>query len=230
MSVLEVKNAGVNFVSGATNFGFSTGKKTFWALKDVSFSLEKGDVVGVIGRNGAGKSTLMSLVSGIIDPDKGSVKRNFNNALLLSLQAGFMPYLSGRKNIYLSGLLLGYSFKELKALENDIINFSGIKDFIDKPVATYSSGMKTRLGFSICIYLEPELILIDEVLGVGDREFKDKSKKALRSKIETATAVIVSHDERTLSDLCNKLVVINKGKSQEFSDVGEGLSYYKTVI
>jgi lipopolysaccharide transport system ATP-binding protein len=227
VSLLEVSNIGVKYSKGKKNFGFSKGKGEFWVLKDVSFSIEKGDVLGVIGKNGAGKSTLMSLVSGIIDPDKGSVVRNYKHALLLSLQAGFMMYLSGRKNIYLSGLLLGYKYKELKEFEEKIVKFADIGEFIDEPVATYSSGMKARLGFSICLCMDPELILIDEVLGVGDKDFKQKSKEALTGKIKKTSAIIVSHNEETLLELCNKLLIINNGITEFFGEINEGIEYYK---
>lgn len=226
MSLLTVQNVGLKYVTGKRRFGFSLGKKEFWALKDVTFSLDEGDVVGVIGRNGAGKSTLMSMLAGIVDPDSGAINRKYKNTLLLSLQAGFMNYLSGRKNIYLSGLLIGYNYEELKKLEDKIIEFSGIKEFIDEPVGTYSSGMRARLGFSICIHLDPELILIDEVLGVGDKDFKAKSREALTSKIKKTSAMIVSHDEATLSDLCNKCLIIEKGVSVFYGGIDEGLKFY----
>ena len=226
MELLNVNKIGLKYTKGKRRFGFSVGKKEFWALRDISFDLQKGDVLGVIGRNGAGKSTLMSILAGIVDPDRGEYHRNYKSALLLSLQAGFMMYLSGRKNIFLSGLLIGYTNEELKNLEEKIIDFSGIGKFIDEPVATYSSGMKARLGFSICIHLEPDLILIDEVLGVGDKDFRQKSKDALTNKIKNSTAIIVSHDEKTLKELCNKCLIINKGKSEFYGGIDEGLEYY----
>jgi lipopolysaccharide transport system ATP-binding protein len=227
--LLDVKSIGVKYTKGKKNFGFSSGKGEFWPLQDISFHIERGDVLGIIGKNGAGKSTLMSLISGIIDPDKGKVSRNYKNALLLSLQAGFMVHLSGRKNIYLSGLLLGYKYNELKKYEQDIIEFADIGDFIDEPVATYSSGMKARLGFSICLYLEPDLILIDEVLGVGDKNFKKKSKDALSNKIKQTTAIIVSHNEDTLREFCNKLLIIKDGRNAYFGETSAGLDKYQEL-
>lgn len=229
-NLLEVKNIGLKYGKGKRKSGFRSGSKEFWALTDISFDLQKGDVLGIIGRNGSGKSTLMSLLARIIDPDRGEISRKYKSALLLSLQAGFMNYLSGRKNIYLSGLLIGYTYKQLKKLENQIIEFAGLEDFIDEPVVTYSSGMRARLGFSVCVHLEPDLILIDEVLGVGDRDFKIKSKKALTEKIKRSTAIIVSHDETTLGELCNKLLIINKGESVFFGPIKDGLSFYSSMF
>lgn len=226
-ALLEVQNVGVRYTKGKRKLGFSAGVNEFWAVKDVSLVLNKGDVLGIIGKNGAGKSTLMSLFAGIIDPDRGSVTRNYKNALLLSLQAGFMPYLSGRKNLFLSGLLLGYSYDELRCREEAIIEFSGIRNFIDEPVCTYSSGMKARLGFAICIHLDPDLILMDEVLGVGDRDFKAKSKEALETKISGASAIIVSHDEKTLKNLCNKVLIVNHGVVDYFGETEEAIKYYR---
>ncbi len=207
-------------------------KKTdaFWALKNVSFEVKKDEVIGVIGKNGAGKSTLLSLMSQIIAPSSGRAVFNTEKISLLSLQAGFVPFLSGRKNIILGGMLYGLTRSEITRKIDEVIDFSEIRDFIDEPVITYSTGMKARLGFSVALALNPDVILIDEVLGVGDVQFKRKSTEALKERIKNhMTAVIVSHSVRTISELCGRVVVINKGKSIFTGDTDQGLAIYESL-
>jgi lipopolysaccharide transport system ATP-binding protein len=193
-------------------------RKLIWALKDISFDVYEGESLGIIGKNGAGKSTILQILSGIIKPDKGSIttiKKNFHVSLL-SLQTGFVGPLTGRENILLSGLFYGIHPCLLKEdLIDRVIEFSGIGSQIDQPVNTYSTGMRARLGFAVAIHAEPDVILIDEVLGVGDIEFKEKSSSAMREKISSdKTVVIVSHNQNTLQELCDRIILIEDGFSK----------------
>lgn len=191
-------------------------RREVWALKDVSFTVYEGETLGIIGKNGAGKSTLLQVISGIILPDKGEVTTNKHDfhAMLLSLQAGFVPPLSGRENIFLGGLFYGIEPGKMRSMEQSIIDFSGLGDFIDQPVNMYSTGMRARLGFAVAIHADPDIILIDEVLGVGDIEFKEKSTAAMKEKISSEkTVIIVSHHPQTLKELCDRVVLIENGVS-----------------
>lgn len=201
---------------------------SFTALKDVSFCLEKGDCLGVIGANGAGKSTLLRVLGGIYLPDEGEVEYNCEKISLLSLGIGFQARLTGRKNIYLSGLALGFTMEKIKELEEEIISFSELGEFIDKPVKTYSSGMYSKLSFAISVMLECELLLIDEVLSVGDIRFKKKSAEKLKSVInsEHQTVVIVSHATNSIKELCNKVLWLDKGKMVMMGDTDRVLEEY----
>lgn len=187
----------------------------FWALKDVSFNLYAGETLGVLGRNGAGKSTLLKILAGIISPDKGHVLNlNQSRMSLLTLQLGFVPYLSGRENILLSGLYTGFGLQQIKAKMDEIIAFAELEDFIDKPINTYSDGMKARLGFSVAFKTEPDILLIDETLGVGDASFRQKSEHAMRERIRSNhTVVLVSHSTLLLQSLCDRIVWIDGGVS-----------------
>lgn len=211
-NLIEVKNVGIRF-SRRKSLLKAKKSNDFWALKDISFEIKKGEVLGILGKNGAGKSTLLTLLAGIIAPTVGSIHLNTKNISLLSLQAGFVPFLSARKNIILSGMLLGFTKEEMLNRMDDIISFSELEEFIDEPVVNFSSGMKTRLGFATAINIDPDIILIDEVLGVGDASFKKKSKKVLKEKFIDGdkTAIIVSHSESTIRELCTRAILINKG-------------------
>jgi lipopolysaccharide transport system ATP-binding protein len=199
----------------------------YWALKDISFEINQGDNLGIIGNNGAGKSTTLALISQIISPSKGSVATYGHRSALLSINAGFSQSLSGRKNIILLGLSLGISKKVILEGMSEIISFSELEEFIDEPVETYSSGMKARLGFSTAMVLHPDILLIDEVLGVGDRNFKKKSSEAIKQKLRgNTTAVIVSHSEQTILELTNKALWIEKGVSMAFGDSKKVMEEY----
>jgi len=150
-----------------------------WALREMSFELNRGENLGVIGRNGSGKSTLLRLMSGIYNPDEGSIDHHGNRASLLSLQVGFLPHLSGRENAVLSGMLLGKSRQDMIALMDDIVDYSELDGVLDRPLRTYSSGMKARLGFAVSLYADADILLIDEVLGVGDTAYREKSAKTM---------------------------------------------------
>ncbi|RME60798.1 ABC transporter ATP-binding protein [Candidatus Parcubacteria bacterium] len=184
----------------------------YWALKNISFDLYGGETLGVIGRNGVGKSTLLRIMAGIIEPDKGEVIINNVTVSLLSLQAGFIGHLTGRENAVLSGMMLGLEKKEILSRISEIQDYSGIGDFFDQPVHVYSTGMKSRLGFSIAINIAPDVILLDEVLGVGDVDFKAKSAKLLQERMRSnETFVLVSHNVNRLRELCDRVVWIEDG-------------------
>ncbi len=225
--LISVEKAGVRFKLGKHIFS----RKYFEALKNVSFDLKRGDSLGVIGRNGAGKSTLLRLLSGILKPDFGKIINYNAKTSLLSLQVGFDPELSGRFNAILSGMLLGFSKKEVEDNIDNIIAFSELEEFIDAPVKLYSSGMKARLGFSVALELSPDVLLIDEVLGVGDVEFRKKSIFIMREKLlSDQTIVLVSHDAKTIMNLCNRAVWIEDGISRMEGDAATVVEAYEEYL
>ncbi len=205
-------------------------KKTFLALNDVSFDIDDGDVVGIIGRNGAGKSTLLKILSRITEPTKGRIELNGRVASLLEVGTGFHPELTGRENIFLNGSILGMSRQEIKSKFDDIVAFSGVADFLDTPVKRYSSGMYVRLAFAVAAYLEPEILVIDEVLSVGDAEFQ---KKCLGKMGEVArggrTVLFVSHNMGAVRTLCNKVIVLNQGQVIFQGSVEDGVNKYLEI-
>jgi len=206
-------------------------RERYWVLRDVSFDLYHGETLGVIGRNGVGKSTLLRLLAGIIKPDCGQMKSGDFHATMLSLQLGFVPQLSGRENAILSAMLLGISRADALACMDGVIAFSELGSFIDQPVHTYSVGMKARLGFAVAFQVDPDIILIDEVLGVGDSEFQEKSATAMRQKIHSnKTVVLVSHSQAILKQLCDRVVWIEDGCVRAEGDVGEVLDRYRQHI
>lgn len=186
----------------------------FWALKDISFDVKEGEVLGIIGKNGAGKSTLLKILSGITDPTEGKVEIFGRVASLLEVGTGFHSELSGRENIYMNGTILGMSRREIDSKLDEIIDFSGVEKFIDTPVKFYSSGMKVRLGFSVAAHLEPEILIVDEVLAVGDYEFQKKCLGKMEdvSKNKGRTVLFVSHNLEAVSTLCSKAILLSKGE------------------
>ncbi len=185
----------------------------FWALKNITFNIEKGEVVGIIGSNGAGKSTLLKVVSGVMKPTKGSVEVNGVISPMIELGAGFDPELTARENIYLNGAILGYSKKFLEEKFDDIVEFSELKDFLDAPVKNFSSGMTAKLAFSIATVVNPEILIVDEILSVGDIKFQEKSKNKMMSMIKGGTTVLyVSHSLSSIEELCDKVIWIEKGE------------------
>ena len=185
----------------------------FWALDDVSFAVENGSTLGIIGSNGSGKSTMLKCLTGIYRPDKGSVSVNGNVAALLELGAGFHTELSGRENVYLNGAILGMSKKDVERQFDSIVEFAGLERFIDTPVKYFSSGMTIRLGFSIATHVEPEILLIDEVLTVGDQAFQRKSSEKIEEfRRDGRTIVVVSHSLPAVQQLCKEVVWLEKGK------------------
>jgi lipopolysaccharide transport system ATP-binding protein len=224
--VFSLRHVGVFYKRNRGVFG-----EPFWAIKDVSFDLYQGETLGIIGRNGVGKSTLLRLMAGIIKANKGSFVNRGYYASLLSLQLGFIPYLSGRENAILSGMFMGLRKKEVKAKMDAIIEFSELDDFIDQPIATYSSGMKARLGFSVAFQVDPDILLIDEVLGVGDAEFRQKSTKIMQEKIRSnKTIVFVSHQAGLIKQLCNRVVWIEEGISKAEGQADEVLKEYHQFL
>lgn len=205
---------------------------TFEALKGVSFNVEKGKILGIIGKNGSGKSTLLRAVAGIFSPDSGTIDLKDNTVSLLSIGAGFQNKLTGFENIILCGLLMGFSEKEIRKKIPEIIEFSELGDFIYKPVRTYSSGMYSKLAFSITAILETDIMLIDEVLSVGDIHFKEKSGKKMQEiiKDDTKTVVIVSHSMGTIKDLCDIVLWINDGIVMEIGDTNTVTQHYEEFM
>ena len=184
----------------------------FWALRHVSFTVNRGDRVGVIGRNGSGKSTLLRVIGRIYPPDEGEVSVEGSVSTQFSLGAGFQPELSGVDNIYLNGILMGLSKKEIDGMLDDIIGFADIGEFIDMPVKTYSTGMHSRLGFAIAINVHRDIVLIDEILGVGDAQFREKCEERLGKLMGERTILLVSHNMDSIRRFSNRVIWIDKGQ------------------
>ncbi len=203
----------------------------FQALKDVSFKVEKGHTLGVIGPNGAGKSTLLKTLAGVFQPDRGTVALNTDSVSLLTLGAGFENELTGIQNIFLNGILLGFTKKEIGEKLDVIVEFAGIGDFINKPIRTYSSGMRSRLAFSIAANVEPEILLLDEMLVVGDEEFRERSSKRIRELITShRTVVLSSHSTATIKELCDIALWLDHGEVREFGETESVVSGYLDFI
>lgn len=221
----SMKQAFINF------FTKKKKKKTeyFWALKNVTFSVNKGDVVGLIGSNGAGKSTLLKVVSGVMKPTSGKVEVDGIISPMIELGAGFDQNLTARENIYLNGAILGYSKKFLDSKFDEIVEFSELKDFLDVPVKNFSSGMTAKLAFSIATIVDPEILIVDEILSVGDLRFQEKSKNKMMEMIKGGTTVLyVSHSLESIKDLCNKVVWLDHGQVVKMGDTKEICDeYYK---
>ena len=207
-------NSGVSTIKKQLVSLFRGEKKNwFRALNGVDLKLKQGEVVGILGPNGAGKSSLLRMVGGIYKPDKGFVDTKGRITLLAGYGLGFSPGLTGRENIHFSGGLLGLTVEELTSLEQEIIEFSELGAFIDSPLWTYSSGMRARLGFSIACFSNPDILLLDEVMSVGDSSFKKKSKAKIKEMVKSEmTVLIISHDLNTLSDLCDRLIYMENGR------------------
>lgn len=200
----------------------------FEAVKGVSFEVEKGQILGIIGKNGSGKSTMLRAIGGIFSPDRGTIDLKGNTVSLLSIGVGFQTELSGRENIILSGMLLGFAEAEIREKMDEIIEFADIGAFIDRPVRTYSSGMHSKLAFAITAILETNIMLIDEVLSVGDAKFKKKSYQKMKELIsdDTRTVIIVSHNTTTIKELCDKLMWMHDGEIKMIGPVDEVLEKY----
>ena len=192
----------------------------FWALQNVSFTVEKGDRVGILGLNGAGKSTLLKVIAGVFKPTEGSVTKHGKMVPLLELGAGFDQQYTGNENIYLYGAMLGYSKEFIDEKYDEIVKFSELKDFIDVPIKNYSSGMKSRLGFSIATVVSPKILILDEVLSVGDAKFRKKSEKKVLSMFDSGVTVLfVSHSLAQVQRICNKAMILEKGKLIAYGDI-----------
>lgn len=209
-----------------------TDTEVFEAVKGVSFSVKKGEILGIVGKNGSGKSTMLKAIAGIFSPDEGSIDLHGNSVSLLSIGVGFQKKLTGRENILLSGLLLGFSEEQVRAKMDEIINFAGLGKFIDMPVKTYSSGMYSKLAFSITAILEADIMLIDEVLSVGDAKFKKKSYNKMKELIsnEDRTVVIVSHSSQQLQELCTSILWLHEGELHMQGETKKVLEAYEEFM
>jgi lipopolysaccharide transport system ATP-binding protein len=225
-AIIRMENVGVAF-----NSQLRVGSSRFWALEDVSLTLTRGERLGVIGRNGSGKSTLLRTIAGIITPDRGRLTRAPVSCQLLSLALGFVPHLSGRDNAVLSGLMLGLRRREIVQRLPAILEFSELGDFFDQPISSYSTGMMMRLGFSVAIQIDPDVLLIDEVLAVGDAEFQQKSGMALRERINSGTTVVfVSHGDAQIQQICDRALWIEHGRSMLEGEVDDVLAAYHAAL
>ncbi len=203
----------------------------FWALTDVSFEVEEGERLGILGFNGAGKSTMLKVIAGVLKPTKGSVKVNGVIAPLLELGAGFDLNYTGAENIYLYGATMGYSRKYIEERYNEIVEFSELGEFIDVPVKNYSSGMRARLGFAIATAVEPEVLILDEVLSVGDAKFRIKSENKIKSMFDKGVTVLfVSHNTAQVRRLCTKAILLDHGKIIANGDVNEVCDIYDKKV
>jgi lipopolysaccharide transport system ATP-binding protein len=219
-----------------TMFGFNVNeqllrKGEFWALKNISFNLKRGETLGIIGINGSGKTTLLRLLTGIFPPDAGKIKIHGRIGSLIAVGAGFHPHMTGRENIYLNGIILGMTRKEIDSKFDEIVDFAEVRDFLESPVAAYSSGMKVRLGFSIAIHGNPDIMLIDEVLSVGDIGFKNKSLRKIHEYKKQANGVIfVSHELEQIRILCDRLLILNRGEVVYNGPTYEGCVLYEEKV
>ena len=241
-TAIEVDNVSMKFnlsrekVDSLKDYIFKTIKREiqyneFWALKNVSFSVEKGDRVGILGLNGAGKSTLLKVISGVFKPTEGHVDKHGKMVPLLELGAGFDPQYTGKENIYLYGAMLGYTKKFIDSKYDEIVEFSELQKFMDVPVKNYSSGMKSRLGFSIATVVEPKILILDEVLSVGDAKFRKKSEKKIMSMFDSGVTVLfVSHSLEQAQRLCNKAMILEKGKLIAYGDIDPISEQYSKMI
>ncbi len=206
--------------------------KIYTTLKGVTFEVPRGQILGICGKNGSGKSTLLRAISGIFSADKGSINLHGNSISLLSIGVGFQKQLTGYENIFLSGMLLGYSKEQIEEKVKDIIEFSELGDFIYKPVRSYSSGMYSKLAFSITAILETDIMLIDEVLSVGDIHFKEKSYNKMKELIsdDKRTVVIVSHNSKTIIELCDKVIWLHEGLIKDEGDPETIMNEYEQFM
>lgn len=205
--------------------------KEFWALSEVSISIKQGEVFGLVGFNGAGKSTLLKIIAGVLKPTKGQVKINGSIAPLIELGAGFDMELSARDNIYLNGAVLGYSRSFISEKFDEIVEFAEIGDFIDVPLKNYSSGMIARIAFSISTVVEPNILIVDEILSVGDIRFQDKCNKRIKSMISNGvTVILVSHSAGQVEALCDRVAFLEKGKLVQVGQTKEVLALYENSV
>lgn len=232
---IEVKDLHISYrclKSFSVKKSFFKLKKTkpeiYEAVRGVSFKVKKGDILGIVGKNGSGKSTLLRALAGVFSPDSGEIDLHGYTISLLAIGVGFQKALSGRENIYLSGMLLGFSEDQIREKMDEIISFAGLGKFIDMPVQTYSSGMYSKLAFSITAILETDIMLIDEVLSVGDAKFKKKSYKKMKELImdENRTVIIVSHNSDTIRNLCTSVLWLHEGEIRMMGNTDEVMDAY----
>ncbi len=239
---VELKNVGIKFnlsqekVDSLKEYVIKLLKRElmyneFWALKDVSFSIKKGERLGILGLNGAGKSTLLKIIAGVYKPTEGTVTHNGVIAPMLELGAGFDPQYTGAENIFLYGSVLGYSRSYLKEKFDEIVEFSELEKFINVPLKNYSSGMRARLGFAIATIADPDILILDEVLSVGDAKFRKKSEKKIMEMFDRGVTVLfVSHSLEQVQRLCNKAIILEHGRLIASGDVGEVAEVYRKII
>ena len=242
--MIHIKNVGMKFNLGIEKDNslkmsfiklFSQKRRTkktdFWALKNISFDVNPGDVIGLIGTNGAGKSTLLKVVSGVLKPTEGSVEVNGVISPMIELGAGFDGDLTARENIFLNGAILGYSKQFLESKFEEIVEFSELREFLDVPVKNFSSGMVAKLAFSISTVVNPEILIVDEILSVGDIKFQEKSKNKMLSMINGGTTVLyVSHSLQSIKELCNKVIWLDHGKIVMMGDAIEVCDTYSNEV
>ncbi len=227
----SLRDAVPNFFKKAVQGNGGLEEQEFWAVKDVSFNIKKGEVVGIMGPNGAGKSTILKLLSRIIIPNKGSMKINGRLSALIEVTAGFHPELTGRENVYLNGTILGMRRKEIDTKFDEIVEFSGIKEFIETPVKRYSSGMYSRLGFSVAAHMNPDILLVDEVLSVGDIAFQSKCSEKMRELLHSGvTIALVSHNLSLMQSLCQRVILLDKGEVLKDGRTDEVIPYYENIV
>lgn len=211
-----------------------TGQQTrvkFYALSNINFEIKKGQSLGVLGQNGSGKSTLLKIIAGVTKPTDGLIVTSGRIAPLIELGAGFHPELTGRENIYLNGSILGIKRKHMDKLYQNIVDFSELADFIDQPIKLYSSGMYMRLAFSVAIAEKPDILLVDEILAVGDVRFQQKCLARIKNfQKQNSTLVLVTHNIDQISQFCQKVLVLNNGKQVYFGDTEEGVKIYKKIL
>lgn len=242
MSILEVKNVSIRYMTGdfkdiglkeyvMRRLKHNYHVQEFWADRDITFSLEKGDMLGIIGTNGAGKSTLLKAISGIMEPTKGWVKREGNIAALLELASGFDGDLTVRENAYLRGAMLGYTRRFMDETYDQIIDFAELREFQDRPFKQLSSGMKSRLAFAIASLVQPDILILDEVLAVGDGAFQKKSEAKMREIMAGgATTILVSHSIQQVQEMCNRVLWLEKGEQVAFGDTEKYCRLYQQYL
>ncbi len=241
-TIIQAKNLGIkykisrfkrssimNLVKNVASRNSLKSNGEFWGLRDLNFEVQKGDILGVLGKNGSGKSTLLKTIAGIYLPDEGEINVKGTVSSMLTLSSGFKEDLSGVENIFLIGVLTGFSEKQIKAKFSEIVEFSELEDFIYQPVKSYSSGMKARLGFSIAISLKKDIMLVDEILGVGDFKFREKSRKKMIELIKSdITVILVSHDSETIREYSNKCIWIHEGELKATGNTENVMEKYLT--
>jgi ABC-type polysaccharide/polyol phosphate transport system ATPase subunit len=204
--------------------------KEYWSLKDISLNVRQGDTLAILGGNGSGKSTLLKIILGVTAPTTGTVEVKGKIGGLIELGAGFHKEMTGRENIYINGVVLGLKEKEIDALMDDIIAYSELEEYIDSPIKQYSSGMKVRLGFSIAIHVQSDIILLDEVLAVGDARFRKKAMSSINSYLKDKTILFVSHSTSQVRSICEKAIVLDNGKIVYSGDTESAIKFYEEKI
>ena len=215
---------------GITEKNANLRKNEFWALRNISFKLKRGETVGIIGLNGSGKSTILKLINGLFMPDLGNIRIKGKVGALIELGAGFHPMLTGRENIYLKGALLGKTKDEMDEISQNIIDFAELGEFIDSPIKSYSSGMHVRLGFSVSVHITPDILLMDEVLAVGDFKFRQKCMDRINEMRERTSTIFVSHSMPIVSLICDRVIVLNKGAVVFEGNTDDAIKYYTAII